>query len=321
MADVRVEVREASVERFRTERLGLHPEPRERLEAQLRIGAGQVGRDRALGDVQAAAANEHRAARPLLEVAPETEGLVRESRVGRVQIVVAERAGTAVGGRHRITDTPPLQRDDPREPLRGVVGREQAHHAASDDDEIGFHRLPRALGRAELLDVGDRPPEQRSVEVHGVAAHPAQRRRVGVDRDGRGVAVLAHAVDVGRVEVEHVARAMAEPAGRATQHEALLDELALHDGDRAARDVVVVEACVVAVRLRDHPHIHVVVAPQLLEVALAGVVAYQRSPPPRVGGDGGHQLAQLAPVAIAVQRRRVGEFDHAPGQGRGEAVQ
>ena len=123
------------------------------------------------------------------------------------------------------------------------------------------------------------------------------------------------------VEVERVAGVVAQDARSPADHEALLDDLALHHRDGAARDVVVVEARVVAVRPRDHPHIHVVVAPQLLEVALAGVVAYQRSPPPRVGGDAGHQLAQLAPVAIAVQRRRVGEFDHAPGQGRGEAVQ
>ena len=126
-----------------------------------------------------------------------------------------------------------------------------------------------------------------------------------MDRHGRRVAVLEHAVDVGRVEVEHLAGAMAQLERRAAEHEALLDDLALHHRDRAARDVVIVEARVVAGRPRDHPHVHVVVAPELLEVAIAGgAVAHQRPPPRRVGGDAGDQLAQLAAVAIAMQLRR-----------------
>ena len=104
-------------DRARVERLRPHPQPCERLEALLRIGAGQVGRDGALGDVQAAAADEHLAAGPLLEVDPEPEGLVREPRVGRVQVVVAERAGAAVRGGHRIADPATLQHHDPCEPL------------------------------------------------------------------------------------------------------------------------------------------------------------------------------------------------------------
>ena len=38
-----------------------------------------------------------------------------------------------------------------------------------------------------------------------VGAHPPQRRRVGVDRDRRGVALLVHAMHVRGVEVEGVA--------------------------------------------------------------------------------------------------------------------
>ena len=65
----------------------------------------------------------------------------------------------------------------------------------------------------------------------------------------------------------------------------LLGHLALHDRDRAARDVVVVEARVVAVRPRDHPHVDVIVAPQLLEVALGRAVAHEPAPLLRLGGD------------------------------------
>ena len=40
-----------------------------------------------------------------------------------------------------------------------------------------------------------------------VRAHPPQRRRVGVDRHGRVVAGVQHAVDVGRGERERLAGA------------------------------------------------------------------------------------------------------------------
>ena len=115
--------------------------------------------------------------------------------------------------------------------------------------------------------------------------------------------VLAHPVDVGRVEVERLAETAAQLARRPAHHEALLDELALHDGDGAMRDVVVVEAGVVAAGPRDDPDVDVVVAPQLLEVALRGVAAHERAPLPRIGGDPAHELAQLARVEIALERR------------------
>ena len=71
-----------------------------------------------------------------LELAPQAEGLVREPRVARVEVVVAERAGPAVGRGHRIADPPALEDDDARAPLGRVVGGEAAHHAAADDDEV-----------------------------------------------------------------------------------------------------------------------------------------------------------------------------------------
>ena len=71
-----------------------------------------------------------------LELAPQAEGLVGEPGVGCVQIVVAERARATERSRHRIADAPALEHDDPPEPLRRVIRREQPHHASSDDEEI-----------------------------------------------------------------------------------------------------------------------------------------------------------------------------------------
>ena len=121
-----------------------------------------------------------------------------------------------------------------------------------------------------------------------------------MDRHGRRVAVLAHAVHVRRVEVERLAGAVAQLARRAAEHEALLDDLALDHRDRAARDVVVVEAGVVAVRPGDHPDVDVVVAPELLEVALR---ACRGAPAPR----------------HAPARRRCGRPARAARRGRGRA--
>ena len=115
---------------------------------------------------------------------------------------------------------------------------------------------------------------QRAVRVDLVGAHAPQRRRVGVDRDGEGGVVLAHAVHVGGVEVEGVAGAAGQPARRSADHQALLDDLALHDGDGAAGQVVVVEAGVVAAGPGDDPDVEVVVAPELLEVPGSEVSAH-----------------------------------------------
>ena len=136
---VRVEVGEPLPQRLAVERLGLQPQALQRLEAELRVGVVEVGRDRTLADVHAAAAHEHRRARVALEVAPQPERLVREARVRVVEVVVAERARAAVRGRHRITDPPSLEHDDARAARRRVVGGEQAHHASADDDQIRGH--------------------------------------------------------------------------------------------------------------------------------------------------------------------------------------
>src|SRR4051812_7130264 len=151
----------------------------------------------------------------------------------------------------------------------------------------------------QLLGVGDRLPAQRAVPLHRVGAHPPQRRRVGVDGDRRRGAVLVHPVHVRGVEVERLPRAVADPARGAAEDQALLDQLALHHRDRAARDVVVVEPRVVAVGPGDHPDVDVVVAPQLLEVALRRVVADQRAPRLGLRGDAGDQGAQLGAVEHA----------------------
>jgi hypothetical protein len=134
--DVRVQVGEAPPEPRPVERLRPDPDPRQRVEALLRVRSVHVGRHGALGDVQAPAANERSGAGLLLELTPEAEGLVREARVGRIQVVVAERAGPAVGRRHRVADTSLLEHDHAGVARRCVVGRGQAHHTASDDDEV-----------------------------------------------------------------------------------------------------------------------------------------------------------------------------------------
>ena len=56
--------------------------------------------------------------------------------VGWVQIVVAKRARTTERRRHRIADPPALEHDDPPDPLRRVIRREQPHDAASDHEEV-----------------------------------------------------------------------------------------------------------------------------------------------------------------------------------------
>src|SRR5215210_54849 len=123
---------------------------------------------------------------------------------------------------------------------------------------------------------------------------------------GRGV-LVAHPVDVRRVEVERRPRAVVEPAWLPAQDEALLDDLPLDDRDGAGRDVVVVEPRVVAVRPRDHPDVEVVVAPQLLEVALGAVEACQRAPLLRLGRDPRDELGQLRAIEISPRA----DADHA----------
>ena len=133
---VGVEEPEALAEPRGVEGRRAQAEAHQGLVAALRVGLGQVGGDRPLGDVQAAAAHEGLRGRLQLEGAPQPEGLVREARVGCVQIVVAKRARAAERRRHRIADPPALEHDDPPDPLRRVIRREQTHDAASDHEEV-----------------------------------------------------------------------------------------------------------------------------------------------------------------------------------------
>ena len=134
--EVRVDVGEAPAQGGRVERLRRQPELLERREAALRVGRLQVGRDGALGEVQAAAADEHVGAGLPLELAPQAERLVRQPRVDRVEVVVAEGARAAVGGGQRVPDRAPLEHHDPLPGARRVVRREQAHHATPDDEQV-----------------------------------------------------------------------------------------------------------------------------------------------------------------------------------------
>src|SRR4051795_10727347 len=92
------------------------------------------------------------------------------------------------------------------------------------------------------------------------------------------------------------------PAGGPAEDEPLLHDLALHHRHRAARDVVVVEARVAAVSPRDDPHVDVLVAPELLEVALGAPPVHEAAPHLRFRGDAADQLAQLAAIEVAATR-------------------
>src|ERR687886_57784 len=166
----------------------------------------------------------------------------------------------------------------------------------------GPRRLRGGVHRPKLLGVRDRGAPQRAVRGDGIGAHPPERRRVGVDRDRGFGGVLAHAVDVGGVEVEHGAGCVAAREGRPAEHEALFEDRAGDDGDGALRDVVVVEAGVVAVHPRDHPDVEVLVAPELLEAAALGVVGDQRPPCRRPAGEVAHDRAERGAVEVALER-------------------
>src|SRR5215218_5532263 len=164
--------------------------------------------------------------------------------------------------------------------------------------------MTRSLGGgvngAELFGVRDRVAAERAVRPRRVRAHPPQRRRVGMDGDRGRIAVLTHAMDVRGVEVERLALLVPQPVRGAAEDHALLDDLPLDDGDGARGHVVVVVARVVAVHPGDHPHVDVIVAPELLEVASRDPAPDESAPPRGVGGDARDELAQLAAVEIAV---------------------
>ena len=79
----------------------------------------------------------------------------------------------------------------------------------------------------------------------------------------------------------------------AAEPQALLDDGALGDDDRSRREVVVVEAGVVAGHPADEPDLDLVVEAQALEDALGRVVADEVAPALGGGGEAGDDLAQL----------------------------
>ena len=107
------------------------------------------------------------------------------------------------------------------------------------------------------------------------------------------VARVGHAVDVDRREVEDVAGHVATELGRGAQAQALLHHGALGDDDRPRREVVVMEAGVVAGHPADEPDLELIVEAQALEDALGGVVADQMGPRLRIGGQTRDDRAQL----------------------------
>ena len=106
------------------------------------VGAGQVGGDAALGQVQASAVDEQRLAGLRLQVQPELPGLVGEPGVLGVQVVVPRRPGERERRRGRVTDPRLLQHGHGRGERRRVVGGHEPHDPAADDRQP----LPADLG-------------------------------------------------------------------------------------------------------------------------------------------------------------------------------
>src|SRR4051794_22017303 len=110
-------------------------------------------------------------------------------------------------------------------------------------------------------------------------------------------------MDVGGAEVERLALAERACDRRTTQCEAVLGDLALHDRDRPAGQVVVVEARVLFVHPTDQPHRDVVVAAQLLVVPLVGRVLHEVLPHRRVGGEVADEGLQGGAVELIHTKR------------------
>ncbi len=194
-----------------------HPEPRHHVRAEGGVGGGQVRGHGGLGDVHAAAAHQHVGSGGRLELVPQPNRLVGQSRVTGVEVVASVGPGPAVGRRRRVAHPSPLQHDHPAALLRSRPGGEHAHHAAADDEEIedlarrpsacgqrtalGWPRTcsrPSACGRPSALGHRARPPEDRArastapVTMHASRGRcvsrqrPAtQRARARADRDSR----------------------------------------------------------------------------------------------------------------------------------------
>src|ERR671914_2476491 len=113
-------------------------------------------------------------------------------------------------------------------------------------------------------------------------------------------------MDVRRLEIEGLAGAVAATTRRAAHGQTLLDQLPRHDRDGPAGEVVVVEPGVVAVLPGDDPDVHVVVAPELGEVAVLGIEIDEVSPRGCIGGDLGDQPAKRRQIAVVVESARQG---------------
>src|SRR4051794_32289707 len=156
--------------------------------------------------------------------------------------------------------------------------------------------------RAQLLGVGDGVALELAGLLDLVGAHPPQRRRVGMNRDGGAVTGVHDAGGVRRGGRERV-----PPGHRArrlgpTQHETVLPDGSARDGHGAGGEVVVVEPGVVVLHPADEPDLDVLVADELLVGARLWVVMDAPGPQVGPGGHVGGQPAQLGLVERAVAR-------------------
>ncbi len=140
---------------------------------------------------------------------------------------------------------------------------------------------------------------------------------------------MTHAVDVGRAEVERLAAPERARDRRPAECQPILGHLAVHHGDGATGEVVVVKAGVVVVHPADQPDRDVVVAAQLFVVALVRCVAHEVLPHLRVcrqiaderlqGGavelvhtQCSGLVTKMACCAAAAERRESHRRDHRP---------
>src|ERR671914_529773 len=108
-------------------------------------------------------------------------------------------------------------------------------------------------------------------------------------------------MDVRRLEIEGLAGAVAATTRRAAHRQTLLDQLPRHDRDGPAGEVVVVEPGVVAIHPGDDPDVHVIVAPELGEVAVLGIEIDEVSPRGWIGRDLSDQPAKCRQIEVALE--------------------
>ena len=114
-----------------------------------------------------------------------------------------------------------------------------------------------------------------------------------MQRDGRVLARVAHAVDVGGGEVKALGGPKNTIARRSVDREALLAHAPADHGDGSGGDVVVVKAGVVVVHPADQPRRQVRVGEQLLVDALGVIVVDAVDPQLRPIGELGDERLQL----------------------------